>query len=167
MRGIGRMGKMVIVACLGIAVIAGTFLVQRGRNRAELEAKARLQEELERKRADIEAEQSRTGVLESRLSQAQIDSVENERKAHALAAALATNRPAGSNAAAGAPPGNPLQDPSMRRMVLKQQVGNLNRNIKRLVNPEVQAKLKLDSDQAATLRELLKRKGAPAIDLLM
>src|SRR5258706_448923 len=92
MRGIGRMGKMVIVACLGIAVIAGTFLVQRGRNRAELEAKARLQEELERKRADIEAEQSRTGVLESRLSQAQIDSVENERKAHALAAADAEIR---------------------------------------------------------------------------
>jgi hypothetical protein len=160
------MRRGIIVACLAVGVIAWIFLVQRGRNRGEVEAKARLEQELERKRADLEAEQNRTGALESQLNQTRIDAAENERKARALAAALATNRPSASNAVA-ASTGNPLQDPAMRRMLLKQQVQNLNRNIKRLVNPEMQSKLKLDSDQAAMLRALLRRKGGPAIDLLM
>ncbi len=55
----------------------------------------------------------------------------------------------------------------MRKMMEKQQLQGLERNIKRLVNADLQARLNLDPDQAAQLRDLLKRKQLPAMEMLM
>ena len=160
------MKRIGLIALFGIALVAAIVFWGR-KYPVENRRSPELQHEFERKAAAFEAEENRVNALEKQLHQARTDVLESDRKTRALAATLATNSVSPTNGGGARPGSNPLQDPAMHRMTLQQQVQNMEKNIKRLVSPELQSKLNLNSEKSAQLRELLKRKGRPAVELLM
>jgi len=127
---------------------------------------ALLQEQVQQKQAAAEAEQDRALALERELNAARHEAIRNQQQAAALSKALSTNNATATNAAE--PPGNNLlKDPAMREMMQKQQFQALDRNIKQLVNAQLQKKLNLSAEQTEQLRDLLRRKQLPAVELLM
>src|SRR5436190_13765978 len=111
------------------------------------------------------AESERSAQLQQQLVAARVEAARNEQKAHALEAALVTNRITATNASAST--ANPLKDPEMRRNMEKQQLQALDRRIKQLVNADLISKLKLTPEQATQLRDLLRQKQKPAMALMI
>src|SRR5262249_51815663 len=56
-------------------------------------------------------------------------------------------------------------DPQMKAVMKKQQMENVERTVKRIVNAELVQKLGLSAEQATYLAELLKKKYGPGADL--
>src|SRR4051812_45854227 len=151
-----------IVSAIGVALF-----VYWSRTRAVEKASeiALLQQQVQEKQAEAEAEQDRALALERELNNARHEAIRNEQKAAALTKALSTNNPTSNNA--GGAGTNLLKDPAMREMMQKQQLQALDRNIKQLVNAQLQKKLSLSAEQTQQLRDLLRRKQIPAVELLM
>src|SRR3954464_2237862 len=126
---------------------------------------ALLQQQLRETQSESNAEQERALALERNLNAGRIGLAEKQEKA-ALPKALGANNPPGSNQTSLAQ-ANLLKDPAMRQMMQKQQMQALERNVKQLVNSDLQKKLNLTAEEAAGLRELLTKKQRPAIDLLI
>jgi len=149
--------KKLVVGSVAVVVMAGGFLLSR--HHAEPtrpQNDVRLQQE--RERAD--AESARAAALERDLTTARIEAAEQQAKARVLAVGQSSNGPP-------VPPVDRMKDPAMLLMMQKQQRQALERRVKQLVNAEMQKKLGLDDAQTSQVRELLKKKEQPAIELMM
>src|SRR5258705_8619540 len=152
-----------VVSAIGVASFVYWSRTTSQQKASEI---ALLQQQVQKKQAEAEAEQDRALALERELNNARHEAIRNEQKAASLTRALSTNNPTSNNA--GATTGtNLLKDPAMREMMQKQQLQALDRNIKQLVNAQLQKKLSLSAEQTQQLRELLRRKQLPAVELLM
>jgi hypothetical protein len=159
--------KKALPITLLLTAVALTALIYVKKTAASKDrsAIALLQQELRQKQSESEAEQERTLALERNLTAARMEAAEKEAKAAAEAKALATKSlPSTNQTTAG--PTNLLKDPAMRQMMQKQQMQAVERNIKQLVNADMQKKLNLTPAEAGRLRELLLSKERPAIELL-
>ncbi len=105
------MKKFIFVAII-LGAALGATLVYRHRNSTPRQSQdlAALEQELQRKHTEAEAERARSAALEGDLAAARIETARTEAKARSLAAALSTNN---QNRETSATPPNPLKDPAM------------------------------------------------------
>jgi hypothetical protein len=160
------MKKALPITLLLMAIsITALIYVKRSAARKDQSAIALLQEQLRQKQSESDAEQDRALALERKLNATRMEAAEKEANAAAQAKALATKASPSTNQT---PPAqtNLLKDPAMRQMMQKQQLQAVERNIKQLVNADLQKKLNLTPAEAGGLRELLLKKQRPAIELL-
>jgi len=148
---------IVAVALITLGVVSGLLLLNH-RSAPKDQEKLELRTKLEEQQSRAAAEAERAAALERDLVTARIEAARKPQKA-AQAPSQSTNPPASGTAM--------LKDPAMRQMMEKQQLQALERRVKQLVNADMQKKLGRDSEQSAHLRDLLKRKQQPAVELMM
>lgn len=158
------MKKMLLAILVGMVLAAGgLYLRQLQTARRNHDHVVALQEQLRQTEAQMAREASQNEHLQVQLRETYSQAAQKATEANelTLAKAVPQKQPDAS-------PGTKLlRDPSMRAMMKKQQLEAAERTAGQILNADLVQRLGLTDEQAAFLKELLKKKAATGVEMVM
>ena len=158
------MKKTISVILVGAALAAGAlYLHQLQTAKRNQNHVAALQDQLRQTEARIANEASRNEHLQTQLKEMYSQAATKASEANELTLAKAAPQKPPEPS-----PGTKLfRDPNMRAMMKKQHLEAAERTVGQIVNTDLVQRLELTDEQAAYLKELLKKKAATGVEMVM